>query len=182
MEIKNVFPLHITTMVIARVNLFHITAGETFHYALVKDLSRLVMRQYNNDCHKKYFCRYCLHGCTSEEVLKTIWKDASYIGRKDSSSPKVTTKRGLAKSNLQKKNANYIYLLSSRWILKTFYVNKSRVSHHHQNPSPPNTNITYHLHLREIQLWVIIWTTPKWYGRWQCWKDLRPGTSRSNHL
>ena len=33
-------------------------------------MSRLVLRQYNNDNHKKYFCQYCLHGCTNEEVLK----------------------------------------------------------------------------------------------------------------
>ena len=59
-------------MTIARhhVNLLYITADETSHYVLVKDLRKLVSSQYNNDYHKKYFCQYCLHGCTSEEVLK----------------------------------------------------------------------------------------------------------------
>ena len=52
------------------VNLLHITVGETAYYVLVKDLSRLVSSQYNNNYHKKYFCQYCLHGCTIEEVLK----------------------------------------------------------------------------------------------------------------
>ena len=71
-EDKKIFPLRITTLTVARdhVNLLYITAGETSHYVLVKDLSRLVSRQYNNDKGKKYFCQYCLQGCTSEEALK----------------------------------------------------------------------------------------------------------------
>ena len=69
---KKIFLLRITTMTTARhhVSLLDITAGETSHYVLVKDLSRLVSRQHNNNYHKKYFCQYCLDGCTSEEVLK----------------------------------------------------------------------------------------------------------------
>ena len=50
--------------------IIYFTAGETSHYVLVKDLSRLVSREYNNDKGKKYFCQYCLCGCTSEEVLE----------------------------------------------------------------------------------------------------------------
>ena len=71
-EDKKIFLLRITTVTTARyhVNLLYITAGKTSHYVLAKDLSRLVLRQYNNHNHKKYFCQYCLHGCTSEEVLK----------------------------------------------------------------------------------------------------------------
>ena len=30
----------------------------------------LVLRQYNNENNKTYFCQYCFHGCISEEVLK----------------------------------------------------------------------------------------------------------------
>ena len=37
---------------------------------MVKDLSRLVLRQCNNDNNKRYFCQYCLHGCINEKVLK----------------------------------------------------------------------------------------------------------------
>ena len=51
-------------------NLLYITADETLHYILVKDLNRLLLRQYNNHKSKTYFCQYCLHGFTSEEVLK----------------------------------------------------------------------------------------------------------------
>ena len=56
-EDKKIFPLRITTMGIARhcVNLLYITAGETSHYVLLKDLGRLVPRQNNNHDDKKYF-------------------------------------------------------------------------------------------------------------------------------
>ena len=54
-KIKKMFPLRMTTVTIARdhVNLIYITAGETSHYVLVKDFSRLVSRQYNNKNDKK---------------------------------------------------------------------------------------------------------------------------------
>ena len=69
---KKIFLLHISTMTAARhhVNLLYITADKTSHYVLVKDLSRLVLRQYNNDNNKRYFCQYFLHGCISDEILK----------------------------------------------------------------------------------------------------------------
>ena len=56
-ENKKVFPLRITTMTTAshHVDLLYITADETSHYVLVKDLSRLVLRQYNNHNDKKIF-------------------------------------------------------------------------------------------------------------------------------
>ena len=71
-EAKKIFPLRITIMTTAshHVNLLYITVDETLRLVLVKDLSRLVSRQYNNHKIKTYFCQYCLHGCTDEEVLK----------------------------------------------------------------------------------------------------------------
>ena len=71
-KIKKIFPLRITTVTTARqhVNLSYITASKTSHYVLLKDLSRLVLRQDNNDNNKRYFCQFCLHDCISEEVLK----------------------------------------------------------------------------------------------------------------
>ena len=125
-------------------NLIYISAGEKSH-VLVKDLSRVVLRQYNNDNNKRYFCQHCFNGCTTEEYRKTMWKDASYMGHKESSSKKLATRSGMAKSSLEKPNTNYVFLLSSTQVLKVYYVNKARVSHHHQNPSPPITNITYHV-------------------------------------
>ena len=113
-EDKKIFPLRITTTTVARqhVNLLYITTCEKPDYVLVKDLSRLVSRQYNNHNGKQYFCQYCLHGCNSEEVLK-----------------------------------NYLELckLHGTQRIKAYYVNKTRVSHHHQNLSSHNTNITYNV-------------------------------------
>ena len=45
-EDKKIFSLHMTTMTAARhhVNLLYITADDTSHYVLVKDLSRLLLR------------------------------------------------------------------------------------------------------------------------------------------
>ena len=45
-EDKKIFPLRITTLTVARdcLNLLYITAGETSHYVLVKELSRLISR------------------------------------------------------------------------------------------------------------------------------------------
>ena len=62
-EDKNIFLLHITTMTTARhcMNLLYITAGETSHYVLLKDLSRLIWRQHNNHNDKKCFCQYYFH-------------------------------------------------------------------------------------------------------------------------
>ena len=81
-EDKKIFPLRITTVNIARhhVNLLSITVGKTSHYVLVKDLSRLVSRQYNNNYHKKYFCQYCLHVCMREEVLKSHFERCKLHG------------------------------------------------------------------------------------------------------
>ena len=126
-------------------NLLYITADETLHCILVKDLNQLLLRQYNNHKSKTYFCQYCLHGFTSEEVLKNHLGRCKLHRVQRSKSKRLTTRWGTTKSNSQKQNTNYIYLLLSMWILKVFYVNKTHVSHCHQNPSLPNTSITYHV-------------------------------------
>ena len=56
-KIKKISSLRITNIAVARhyVNLLYITAGKTSHYVLVKDLSGLVLRQYNNHSDKKIF-------------------------------------------------------------------------------------------------------------------------------
>ena len=155
------------------------------HYCvLVKHLSRLVSSQYNNHKGKIYFCQYCFHGCTSKVVLKSHLIDASYMGHKESSSQKSTTRRGVTKSNLQKQNTNYVYFLSSKQISKAFYVNKTRVSHHHQNPSIRNTSITYHVGAASTWRSVLGNTLnhPKWIWGWRFWKVVGAGPSSSNHL
>ena len=76
---------------------------------------------------------------------KTIWEDASYTEHKESSFQKLTTRRGMAKSSLQKQNTNCAYLLLSTRISKVFYINKTCVNHRHQNHSPTSTSNTYHV-------------------------------------
>ena len=60
----------------------------------MKDLSRLVWRQYNNDKNKKYFCQYCLHGCTSEEVLKNHMENCKLHGAQKIKFPEAGDKKG----------------------------------------------------------------------------------------
>ena len=115
-EERKIILLRITTIDVARqhVNLLYITAGETSHYVLVKNLSRLVSRQYNNHYHRKYQINF-----------KFLFH--------------------ISKSNLQKQNTNFVYLLLSTPISKAFCVNKARVRHRHRNTSPLNTSIMYHV-------------------------------------
>ena len=103
-EDKKIFLLHITTMAIARyhLNLLYITASKTSHYVLVKDLSRLVSSQYNNNYHKKYFCQYCLHGCTIEEVLKNHLERCKLQRAQRIKDPEVDDKKGYGKVKFTK--------------------------------------------------------------------------------
>ena len=75
------------------INLY-ITAGKTSHYVLVKDLSRMVLRQYNNDNSKRYFCQYFLHGCTSEEILKNHLRRYKLQGAQRIKLPEAEYKKG----------------------------------------------------------------------------------------
>ena len=127
------------------VNLLYITADENFHYVLVKNLSRLVSRQNNNDNNKKSFCQYCLHGCTSEEILKNHLERRKLHGAQRIKPPEAGDKKGRDKVKFTKAEYQLRLPLSSTRISKAYYVNKTRVSHHHQNPSPLNINITHHV-------------------------------------
>ena len=84
------------------MNLSYITADETSHYVLVKDLNRLVSRQYNNNCHKKYFCQYCFYGCTSEEVLKIDFERCKLHGAQKIKLPEADDKKGRDKVKFTK--------------------------------------------------------------------------------
>ena len=59
--------------------------------------------------------------------------------------PEAGDKKECNKVKPTKQNTNYFYLLLSMRISKVFYLNKIRVGHRHQNPSSPNTSITYHV-------------------------------------
>ena len=168
-KIKKIFPLRIAAMTVARhhVNLLYISADETSHYVLVKDLSRLKSIQYNNHNDKHYFCQYCLYDCISEKVLENHMERCKLHGAQTIKLLKADEggwRRGVTKSNLHKQNTNYIYLLLSTRISKALYVNKTRVSHRHRNPSPPNTCITYHVGAASTWNAVMddILSHPKW--------------------
>ena len=93
---------------------------------------------------KSIFANIVCMAVPVKRYWKTIWKIVSYTGRKKSSSQKLATRRGVTKSNIRK-TVSYVYLLSSTRISKAHYVNKMNMSHLHENPSPPNANIRYHV-------------------------------------
>ena len=101
---KKIFPLRITTMTVARhhVNLLYITADETSHYVLVKDLSRLISIQYNNHNNKHYLCQYCFHACNSEEVLKNHLEKCKLHGAQRIKFPEPDDKKGRDKVKFTK--------------------------------------------------------------------------------
>ena len=68
-----VFPMRITKMKNARdhVDLLYISNEDgDFHYVLIRDLERLVGVQISKSNRKKHICRYCLHACTTNEILQ----------------------------------------------------------------------------------------------------------------
>ena len=97
-----------------------------------------------NNYHKKYFCQYCLHGCISEEVLKNHLKKCKLHKAQRikllEADDKECDKIKFTKTQYQLRLPFVIYV-----DFKAFYINKSHVSHHHINPSSPNTSITYHV-------------------------------------
>ena len=104
-------------MTVARhhVNFLYIPAGEKSHYVLVKDLSRLVSSQYNNHKYKTDFCQYCLHGCTSEEVLRNHLERYKLHGAQKIKLPEAGNKKGHEKVKFTKTE----YQLHSPFVIYT---------------------------------------------------------------
>ena len=163
MKIKKIFSLRITTMTAARhhVNLLYITAGKKSHYVLLKDLSRLVPRQYNNDKGKKYFCQCCLHGCTNEEVLKNHLGRWKLLGVQRMKLPEGDNKKGRDEVKFTKTE----YQLRLRFVI---YANFESVLRKQNSCEPsssksflpiPATHTMWKLHLREMQWWARLWST-----------------------
>ena len=50
------------------VNVLYFNEGCKSHYVLVKNKSRLLRSQVSGHGCAMYFCDYCLHGCTSQEI------------------------------------------------------------------------------------------------------------------
>ena len=70
-KVKKIFLFRITTVTTPRhhMNLLYITADETSHYIFVKNLSRLVLRQYNNHKSKAYVSKTCVSYCHQNPSL-----------------------------------------------------------------------------------------------------------------
>ena len=51
------------------VNLLYLSNYGNNHYVLIRDMSRLLAGQINKRQNAKYICDYCLHGCTTAEIL-----------------------------------------------------------------------------------------------------------------
>ena len=69
-EEKELFPVYITERKKEQhVNLLLISNNDTTHYCLVRNLSRLLasLTKYKG---KKFFCDYCLHGFTRQDLLE----------------------------------------------------------------------------------------------------------------
>ena len=47
-----------------------LNSGNQSHYVTINSMSRLLNGQYNRHKQPTHFCHYCLHGCSSEEVLR----------------------------------------------------------------------------------------------------------------
>ena len=71
-EELTVFPIRISDVVNARhhVDLLYISEEEIGHYVWIKDLSRLVRRQITRRENRIHICKYCLHGCSSRDILE----------------------------------------------------------------------------------------------------------------
>ena len=68
---QKVFPVRISTLNNARhhADLLYYAKEETSHYVLIKSLSRLVSVQISRYNGRKFICKYCLHGCSSQHIL-----------------------------------------------------------------------------------------------------------------
>ena len=67
----NIYPLYITkTKYEKSIDLLHISNDTMSHYCWIKNFNGLISKQYNNYNETKYFCRKCLHGFTTEALLK----------------------------------------------------------------------------------------------------------------
>ena len=62
-----------------RINLLLIKKTGKFHYTWVKDLNRLLFDQ-SKHVHHKYFCKYCFHGYTREDLLEAHREECRWIG------------------------------------------------------------------------------------------------------
>ena len=145
-EDKKVFSLRITTVTVARhhVNLYYINDGEKSYYVLVNDLSRLVLRQNNNDNNKRHCCQFCLHGCTGKEVSKNHMEKCKLHGLRKIKFPEA----GEKKRRDQVKFTKTEYQLSLPFVIYADFESVLCKQNSCETSSLKsfitNTNITYH--------------------------------------
>ncbi|XP_018372418.1 PREDICTED: uncharacterized protein LOC108767179 [Trachymyrmex cornetzi] len=61
------------------VNLLYVEDDNVGHFALIKDLSRLVNSQINKKEHKKYFCDRCIHYFSTSAKLEIHTEDCGKL-------------------------------------------------------------------------------------------------------
>ncbi|KYQ47211.1 hypothetical protein ALC60_13768, partial [Trachymyrmex zeteki] len=77
---KRIVPIRVTDRKRSKhVNLLYVEDDSAGHFALIKDLSRLVSSQINRYGHKKYFCDRCLHYFNSSAKLETHSEDCGKL-------------------------------------------------------------------------------------------------------
>lgn len=82
-EIKStVISMRVTEKKDARhhVNVLYFNEGCKSHYVLVKNKSRLLRSQVTNHQHALYFCDYCLHCCSSQEIYDRHMEKCKQFG------------------------------------------------------------------------------------------------------
>ena len=80
---KVIYPLRISQTVISgrHVDLLLYECNSIQHYTTIRNFSRLVSSQLSNHDGAIYFCRRCLHGCSTQELLDTHAVDCNHIQR-----------------------------------------------------------------------------------------------------
>ena len=69
-EEKKVFPMRVTEYKGQNHHVNLLLLNNTYHYILIKDLSRLASSQYKGYNRRLFFCLYCLHGHCSRAILE----------------------------------------------------------------------------------------------------------------
>ena len=71
LEGSTVYPLRISKTIDAthHVDLLYISDNDVNHYLLIKNLSRLISPQTSKHDGRRYICPYCLHSCSSKDIL-----------------------------------------------------------------------------------------------------------------
>lgn len=98
----HLYPLHITQKRDApnHVNLLLLSNSETTHYALIKDLDKLLNDQTKHHG-KKHFCHFCLHNFSTENNLHRHLQSCQNLGFQKTTLPNVKEK-WMKFTNIQK--------------------------------------------------------------------------------